>query len=429
MWTYDGRRSKLKHALKKRLSLSHPQTQPVTDSSPRPPPRPHPRPHAGHAAPENPGKEKKSPRSHTTLVEFENALDDVETLAPSSRQLYKERMRSIAKATGKADDFEWCLAHPQETWDALKKVRIEKNGGKPLSDQTLRASASAMVALFRHAEGAATHRAEAAGGLVGWQALLKESAEVAQEKYEDIAPSDKQREAHIEWEELIRVRDRLIKAANEGVKDEAGAPPDSYLILSLLTFVPPSRADWGAVRVYRTKDEPPPTVGSDLEKTANYIVIENSAAKKGKISVQVVWNRYKTAKTYGRQVRELPEELVEVILASLKRKDRDKTNEGPIWLLTKRDGKPHSNHSFAVHVSFLLQKLFGRPATLDTIRHSFVNHARIWELTPKQMDALALDLRHSVAMMSRYRLNFGDKDNKGSPSGTCKIVCNEAKPR
>lgn len=420
MWTTDAHRKQaLKHSLKKKLLKTHP---------PRPE-RPEPRESrdvvvvAAAAKSSHPPLAKQQGR---TLDDFERALDGVESLAPSSRQLYKERMRSIAKATDKTDDFEWCLAHPDETWAALKRVRIAKNGNKPLSDQTMRASASAMVSLFRHAEGPATKRAEAAGGLVGWQALLKASAEVAQEKYEDIAPSDKQREAHIEWDELIQVRDRLLKAAEKGTKDEAGAPADSYLILSLLTFVPPSRADWGAVRVFRTSKETPPAVGSEAERDLNYLVIEDKDSHKR--TIEVVWNRYKTAKTYGRQVRELPEELVEVILASLKRREAEEKTE-PIWLLTKRNGQPHTNHSFAVHVSFLLQKLFGRPATLDTIRHSFVNHARIWELTPKQMDALALDLRHSVAMMSRYRLNFGeDGKNDGKAAGTCKIVCRGVNP-
>ena len=429
------------------------------------------------------------------LVEFEKALDASETLAAASKQLYKERLRSIASATGHVADFDWNISHPDDTWEALHAVRKpsrtpgSKEPPKPLSDQTLRASAAAMVTLFKHASRLTSKIKGHAAALEGWQELLKESTEIAQVKYDDIQPSERQKEAHIEWSDLIAVRDRLIKAFREGKKDPAGAPDDAYLVLSLLTFIPPSRADWGAVRVFRSGKEPR-VVGSAEEKGMNYVVLEpfqepflrgpngprqklhqnanrtlgtgqlhqnaNRTLGTGQlhqnthrtlgagqlhqntlISQQqqqqqqigsssqsktveppfVCWNRYKTAKSYGRQVRSLPVELAKIIEETLKaRTSLSKSDEE--WLVRKKNGEPHNNHGFAVHVSYTLQKLFDRPATLDTLRHSFVNHSKIWELTPKQMDALALDLRHSVAMMSRYRLKFEDPIQ-----GSCDITC------
>ena len=115
--------------------------------------------------------------------------------------------------------------------------------------------------------------------------------------------------------------------------------------------------------------------------------------------IVMVWNRYKTWKRYGRLERELPAELEEVVRESMAERPRR-------WLMPRRDGEPHTNRSFAAHVAYVLERLFDRPATLDTLRHSFVNNARMYELTPRKMEEMARDLRHSVSMMSRYRLNF-----------------------
>ena len=144
LWTSEARRKhSLKQSLKKKLSKTHPPRPERPQEPPRVPRVPRDDDVVAAAAKSShPPLAKQQPQQGRTLADFERALDGVDSLAPSSRQLYKERMRSIAKATDKTDDFEWCLAHPDETWAALKKVRIAKNGNKPLSDQTMRASAS-----------------------------------------------------------------------------------------------------------------------------------------------------------------------------------------------------------------------------------------------------------------------------------------------
>ena len=365
--------------------------------------------------------------SKATLLDYEKAIDASEKLAAASKQLYKERLRSIASATGKSDDFNWCVTHPDDVWEALHKVRKpSRTPGnketKPLSIQTLRASAAAMATLFKHASSLTSKIPGHKKALEGWQELLNESTEEAQMKYENIEPSQRQKEAHIEWDDLVKTRDRLIQAFREDKKDPSGAPDDAYLILSLLTYLPPSRADWGAVKVFRAGNEP--AVGSAAEKDLNYVVLPSAASKKKSEETinppYVCWNRYKTAKTYGRQVRGLPAELAKIVEETIKA--REKSGKKTEWLICKKNGEPHNNHGFAVHVSYALNKLFDRPATLDTLRHSFVNHSKIWELTPKQMEALALDLRHSVSMMSRYRLKF-DGPAKGGRDAVCDVKC------
>jgi flavin-binding protein dodecin len=328
---------------------------------------------------------------------YEAVIEVDGDLSDASKRLYRERIRSLPAATGKT--VEWCLSHPKETWAALRAVRVVRKGGStsPLSDQTLRSDASTVVGLYRRLPGLQRRFASAYGE---WQRLSEAATEVAASKYEDIEPSDRQRVAHVEWSEVLAKRDELRDLVGKKEKKHGHKVPDgAHLLLSLLTYVAPSRADWGAVRVFEGTKDVPPAVGSAEEKGMNYLLVRPSG-------MVMVWNRYKTSKQYGRIERELPPELEAIVRASLASRPR-------LWLVHTREGKPHTNRSFAAHVAYVLERLFDRPATLDTVRHSFINAARIFEMTPRQMEEMARSMRHSVSMMSRYRLNFGgDKQCK-----------------
>ena len=125
-------------------------------------------------------------------------------------------------------------------------------------------------------------------------------------------------------------------------------------------------------------------------------------------------NHYKTARSSGRYVRDMPPELARIVRSSLEQRPR-------AWLVCKHNGEPYSRHSYSVRIARILLQLLGKPATIDTLRHSFIIHSRIWELTPGQMEELAKDLRHSVSTMSRYRINFDS--NSPMPGAKCSITC------
>ena len=401
-----------------------------------------------------------------TDAEYEAAIEEDASLEAASKRLYRERIRSLPAAFDEPKTVEWCLSHPDQTWAALKAVRVTRRGGERtgLSDETLRSDASTAVGLFRRLPGLQRRLPEAHDR---WRQLAAEATEVASAKYEDIRPSERQRAAHVEWSEVLAKRDELLRARasvpshshSPGASKPGGpkalasrargipkprgkpddddddgddgdldgkAPKDAALLLSLLTYVAPSRADWGAVRVFEMPRDAAelPEVGGEAEKSLNYLILPGGKGQengngKGQGQALVVWNRYKTWKVYGRVERELPAELEAVVRASLAARPRR-------WLVEAKDGGPHTNRSFAARAAYVLGRLFGRPATLDTLRHSYVNGAKLFEMTPRQMEAMAKDMRHSPSMLSRYRLRFEDTDGEevqGSRTCDMEVRC------
>lgn len=333
-------------------------------------------------------------------------FDDIaraDGLSEASKKIYVERLSSLVSAVAQASkrrssaspSVQWCLEHPERCWRLLEARRVTRNGvATPLSAHTLRTTAAAAVATIkRHS---ATLRASCPPAVLRkWEEILERCEGPAYDRYEDLTPSSRQRAAHIEWSELLRVRDELSGLDAEGSVPPA-VPRNALLVLALNSYLRPGRADWGRVRVYREDLGEPPRSPGDEMSDPNYIVVRRGARPE----IVVAFNRYKTSSTYKEHVREMPPELVDILIRSLDRQPRS-------YVITKRDGRtPMTNKEYAAHVHAILKGVFKRDATIDTLRHSFVNAADIGNLTPREMSTLASDMRHSVATLSRYRLRF-----------------------
>ena len=330
-------------------------------------------------------------------------------LSDGSKQAYRERLESMAKATGKPMD--WCVANPAATWEVMKAVRKDVKGQpQPLKPQTLRLNATAMVSLFKHIP-SMTRRFP--GREAEWRKLQDSLNEEVKAKYDDQEPSEAQKLAHVEWTDVLAKRDLIAKELPKGL------PPDAHLVLSLHSFIAPGRRDWGSIRVFTDSNgsDPAPAKSSPAESlTPNYIVLDSDGP-----GITLVLTEYKTSRIYGRQERALPAALQDVIRASLAAKPRK-------WLICKHNGEPYSRNSYGKHVSNILEKLFDRPATVDTLRHSYVNYQLTLDLTPRQMDELAKEMLHGPSMFVRYRLRF--KEGTPLSDAKCTMVCegDPAKP-
>jgi hypothetical protein len=119
------------------------------------------------------------------------------------------------------------------------------------------------------------------------------SSKIALE-YEKHELTDKQKNGLVSQEELIKKRDEL------GNKNE-GSP--IHLLLSVYTYIPPLRADFDRVKLYKYPDRP----NKEDDKTTNFII--QNANKK----MYLYLNEYKTSPTYSNQVILLPGELSKII--------------------------------------------------------------------------------------------------------------------
>lgn len=204
-----------------------------------------------------------------------------------------------------------------------------------------------------------------------WMKEFTETDKQITERYKENAPTKKQQEGFVAFDEIVKKRDSL----------EDGT--DEKLLLSLYTYIPPLRADFGKVAIYEEE------VPEKERKEENYIY-DNS---------ELVLRRYKTAKSHKEFSKELPKELVKQIKDSLKKRPRK-------YLFTMRGGEPLLKNTYTKWCNRVLARLFGKPLTVSLIRHAYINTLDFNKLTIKEKEEIAADMTHSAGMQDKYRLIF-----------------------
>lgn len=167
------------------------------------------------------------------------------------------------------------------------------------------------------------------------------------------------------WESIIKKRQSEWKEGHY----------KNHLILSLYTYIPPRRLkDYVLLKVVNTPKE-----ASDKE--FNYYITTQKS---------LVFNNYKTARTYNQQVEEVPDVLHEIIMAYCK----DNDIESGDLLLGFHD---------ILQMNYILKTLIG--CSVDNIRHSYVNNQYEQYNMPSSefIEKMASKMGHGVATNMRYR--------------------------
>lgn len=160
--------------------------------------------------------------------------------------------------------------------------------------------------------------------------------------------NDKQNESWVNTETIDDLLDKLGSNANIIYKKKTYSPTDlqeiqSYIILCVLSgkYIPPRRSkDYVDFKI---KD-------IDKEKD-NYIEKKN-----------MVFNSYKTSKTYQRQEIPIPQELLKILKRWIK---INPTN----YLFFDTNNKQLSN----VKLTQRLNKMFGKKASVNQMRHTYLS--------------------------------------------------------
>lgn len=119
----------------------------------------------------------------------------------------------------------------------------------------------------------------------------------------------KQEDNWLNWDVVLEHEHRLEKETNEVLKNKHLNPNDwntilAYMVLSLYTkFAPRRNQDYQAMKVVKTEKEA-------NNEDFNYYVTSNH---------KFIFNKYKTAKTHGNQIFDVPDDLVRVINMYLSR--------------------------------------------------------------------------------------------------------------
>lgn len=318
------------------------------------------------------------------LAKFKEVIEHTD-LSELSKTSYKYRLDRLVSMTNK--DVDWILVNCKKTLQILKQNKI-------VEPQTIKSMMNAVLTLFKHTKGLKERKPKA---FTCWTEHFKEVNDKAQEKYENIEASPRQIEAYVPWDKIIETRDQLDKTSQE------------YFILCLYTMMPPARADFNKVRIVRETK----LTTAFVKEFPNYLVLMPSG-------MRLVYNEFKTRSKKMQVYDEiLPYELVKVIKESLKRQPRD-------FLVVSKTGEPyHKPNSFTQHVKRVLQKVFNKNMSINTLRHSFVNSVDMNKITPMEKLRYSKLMMHSPAMFDRYRLIIPAEESDNGKKKICDMVCKD----
>lgn len=188
--------------------------------------------------------------------------------------------------------------------------------------------------------------------------------------------SENQKENWVKTDDVTRVFDTLAKQANILYKKEHLSTIDlqdiqNYIIVALLggMFIPPRRSlDYCNFKI------------KDIDPELNYLEKKT-----------MVFNRYKTAKTYGKQVIEVPPPLLKILKKWI---SVNPTN----YLLMDTNGASLS----PVKLNQRLNKIFKGKIGVNALRHCYLSDK--YADTIKTNQALANDLGEMGSSMSQSKV-------------------------
>ena len=177
--------------------------------------------------------------------------------------------------------------------------------------------------------------------------------------------STKQKENWIDWNDVKEVQNQLCAEVYRFVTKKTIPATDfatllHYVILGLYTEIQPRRnQDYLDMVIVKKWTE-------DMSKDKNYLDLNG-----GRTPIQFIFNKFKTAKTYGQQKIEIPEDLRLILFTYVRFHPLGKSiKTEQVPFLVFADGKPLK----AVNaITRILNKIFGKKVGSSMLRHSYLS--------------------------------------------------------
>ena len=194
-----------------------------------------------------------------------------------------------------------------------------------------------------------------------WVKYWKTKGETLQPRV-DKTKTEKQSDNWLEWKDVEKVRDALEQRSsllkNEGrgrtLDEEEFSNLLDYLVVSLYTLVQPRRnKDYSLM--YVVKNWRP-----SMSEEFNYYDIKTK---------RFIFNNYKTAKTYGQQIEEVPEELQKVLNLYIKYHPLRKQASYPLIVNYLGEELNPVNG-----ITRLLNRVFGKNLGSSMLRHIYLTN-------------------------------------------------------
>jgi len=167
-------------------------------------------------------------------AKLEQIIKDSKFLKEVSKELYLTRLRAIQEKIYKGTLHEIML-NP-DIFEEKIRTYAENTAGKVyehLNDHTIEGYYSAVLAVFIHSN----LKQEMYEEYNKWQLNQNIYRRCNDKKYKWNQPTERQKAAYIDFEEIKRIRDNL----NPGL---------DRLLLVMYTEIPPQRSDYDSIRIY-----------------------------------------------------------------------------------------------------------------------------------------------------------------------------------
>lgn len=279
-------------------------------------------------------------------------------LSDVTKRNYRHRAAALQALAGDKPLY-YIVAHPE--------IFIQKIAERYPKHTSAKAYVTFILGLFRYNKGL---REQLPQAYDRWAAAFADADKAVEDRYKSNAPSDRQREGYVEFDEIVKKRDEL----RPGCTDR--------LLLGFYSHLPPIRCEYGRIALYNSEDMPD-------EPEPNFIM-------DGKV---LLISHFKTRKHHEAMAREIPDALAKDLALSLKERPRD-------YLFVNKSGRPFTPNAFCHWTGDAFKRLFGRPLTVSLLRHSFINTLDFNKLTIKEKEVIAAAMQHTVATQDRYRLIF-----------------------
>ena len=225
---------------------------------------------------------------------------------------------------------------------------------------------SALVAYLTHIH-KKSNPSEAETFLKPWKEIQKGNWQPMTNHYERNEPTERQKEKLMDFKEIEEARDQLEVGSME------------RLLLTFYTKVEPLRADYYATEIVPEGED---------SKGENYITLGPSGAK-------LIVNDFKTKRKYERIENDLPEDVLDELIASLEKYPRN-------YLFVTDTDKPYTRKLFSNWACRTLSRVLDHPMTLTALRHMYITE-KIKQKTPVgELVEIAKKMGHSRNMQRVY---------------------------
>ena len=312
---------------------------------------------------------------------MDNFLDEyIKTNGSKSirtRQTMSENINRIMKIL-KVDKFE------QITVKKLKNIELFMD--KLLEDYSLNTAISTLTGMLRliEIEFKDNDLKEA------YREILNELVEERVNAQNEQLTTPKEKENWIDYPELVEeyslVAEEIIKR-----KKIAWSNIRNLMILGLFVLQPPARiGNYLNMRVKFIDDLKSKNLSS-LNKNNNYIVIDENDD-----SVNLVYNKYKTAKTTGRKIYKVENQLLKkIILRYIEDWKAKKKNTKKFFLITNQGTEEMSQPAVSNALKKWSSKNLGNELSQNMLRHIFLTDFMNKPRTIKEKEAILERVGHN----------------------------------